>query len=103
MAVFARTDRLLTSLLAASVLLGLPGCELPEGDVDLPGSRPAPTPGPDPDPTPPPAGGGSDAGASPDPGPAPSPAGCSLTRPGGTGGEPGGVIPVCCTPAADDK
>ncbi len=33
----------------------------------------------------------------------PPPEGCSVTRPGATGKEPGGTIPVCCTPAAVNK
>jgi uncharacterized protein YkwD len=97
------------SLLLAAALLGA-GCELPEGDVDpppTPGAAPTPTPMPDPDPRPSTDGGrvpDTATSPAPDPGPAPSPpAGCALTRPGGTGKEPGGVIPVCCTPAADDK
>jgi uncharacterized protein YkwD len=31
------------------------------------------------------------------------PASCSLTRAGATGGEPGGMIPVCCAPSAAEK
>ena len=30
-------------------------------------------------------------------------AGCSVTLAGASGNEPGGSIPVCCTPAASDK
>lgn len=30
-------------------------------------------------------------------------AACSVTKPNATGNEPGGVIPVCCTPNATDK
>ena len=95
-------------LLLAAALTGLSACELPEGDVDpqpTPGPMPTPTPTPSPDPAPATDGGRApDAASTPGPGPAPSPpAGCTLTRPGGTGSEPGGVIPVCCAPAADDK
>ncbi len=100
----ARTDVRASLLLAA--LLAATACELPEGDVDpQPTPEPIPTPTPDPDPAPATDGGRRPTPAStPGPGPAPSPpAGCTLTRPGGTGSEPGGVIPVCCTPAADDK
>jgi uncharacterized protein YkwD len=32
-----------------------------------------------------------------------TPAACSVTRDGATGDEPGGLIPVCCTPAAAEK
>jgi uncharacterized protein YkwD len=32
-----------------------------------------------------------------------TPAECSVTREGATGDEPGGLIPVCCTPAAAEK
>jgi uncharacterized protein YkwD len=32
-----------------------------------------------------------------------TPAECSVTRDGATGDEPGGLIPVCCTPAAAEK
>lgn len=31
------------------------------------------------------------------------PAGCSVTLPGGSGKDPGGVIPVCCAPTPSDK
>lgn len=47
-------------------------------------------------PQPPPPGG---AGGS---GPPPA-AGCSVTLPNASGKEPGGAIPVCCTPGASDK
>jgi uncharacterized protein YkwD len=35
--------------------------------------------------------------------PSPSMAGCSVTRAGATGNEPGRMIPVCCTPTSGEK
>lgn len=44
------------------------------------------------------------ASSSPDAAMAPAPpAGCTVTRPGATGNEAGGVIPVCCAPSPDDR
>jgi uncharacterized protein YkwD len=90
----ARSIGALGSLLVVAVLGGAAGCDLPDGDVDPPNPNPTPSPNPNPDPPSQPT---------PDPDPPSAPAGCATTRPGATGNEPGGVIPVCCTPAVDDK
>lgn len=86
---------------AIALVLGVGGCVTERDPPPPDDASTLPTPSPDAPAPAPPAPPAPDA-STPPPAP-PAIAGCTVTRPGATGNEKDGVIPVCCTPNAEDK